>query len=138
MKECIFCQIASGEKAAFKLYEDDSFLAFLDINPIREGHILLIPKIHCSYIFSLDEELYMTLMLKVRQLAAVLARALEAERIGILTSGIAVPHVHIHLLPVFNRGDIDPRLAKPASRAYLAEIHQKLLPYFIAMGANQK
>src|SRR5690554_826707 len=111
-KECLFCQIIEGLSPSYKVYEDNYYLAFLDSKPIREGHILLVPKEHFDYVFDMPDEGYLLLFGKAKDLSHSLQRALNAQRIGLLISGIAIPHVHLHLLPVFEKGDLDPNLAK--------------------------
>lgn len=127
MKECLFCRIVEKKEPAFVIYEDDTFLVFLDINPIREGHVLLIPKFHCAYLFELENEALSKLFLKAKEMSKILEKALHVARIGIFVSGISVPHVHVHLLPVFTQKDLDPCLAKPASTEELLRLQKKIL-----------
>lgn len=127
MPQCLFCKIVRGESPSFKVFEDANCLAFLNSNPIRDGHILLIPKRHCEYIFDLNSEEYSYLFKIARQLSSKIQVSLNVKRVGILVSGISIPHVHIHLLPVFKKGDIDIRLAHQATETELTEIQKKIL-----------
>ena len=98
--ETIFSKIISGEIPAFKVAETLDFLAFLDINPLTKGHVLVIPKKEVDYIFDLDSETYVGLMMFAQIVAAGLKKAMPCERIGVSVIGLEVPHVHIHLIPI--------------------------------------
>lgn len=102
--DCVFCKIARGEIPAVKIWEDKKYLAFLDVNPITAGHTLLIPKKHSDYLFDLNDEEYSELMLNTKKIAKRLKEKLNSKRIGIIIEGFAVPHVHIHLVPI-NKSD---------------------------------
>src|SRR3954463_1488469 len=103
----IFSKIISGEIPAYIVAESIDFLAFLDINPLVEGHVLVIPKKEVDYIFDLDDETYAGLMIFVKIVAAGIEKAIPCERIGIAVIGLEVPHVHIHLVPLNNMDDIN-------------------------------
>jgi histidine triad (HIT) family protein len=126
MSECIFCKIAKGEIPSYKIWEDDKFYAFLDINPIHQGHVLLIPKKHHDYIFDYNNKDYLEIMLKAKMLASKIKTALGAKRVGLAIEGIAVPHLHLHLVPINNGNDLDPCKAKPATLKELQSMHEKL------------
>ncbi|MBR3291976.1 MAG: HIT domain-containing protein [Bacteroidales bacterium] len=108
----IFSRIVAGEIPSWKVAEDDRYYAFLDINPLTEGHTLVIPKKEVDYIFDLDEETYAGLW----QFAAKVARAVKAavpcKRVGVAVLGMEVPHTHIHLVPLQTEGDMDFRKEK--------------------------
>lgn len=108
----IFSRIVAGEIPSWKVAEDDRYYAFLDINPLMEGHTLVIPKKEVDYIFDLDEETYAGLW----QFAAKVARAVKAavpcKRVGVAVLGMEVPHAHIHLVPLQTEGDMDFRKEK--------------------------
>jgi histidine triad (HIT) family protein len=99
-ENCIFCKIVKGEIPAVKIWEDEKYLAFLDMNPINQGHALLIPKKHDDYIFDLNNEEYSELMLTAKEVAKLLKEKLNPKRIGIIVEGFGVSHVHIHLVPI--------------------------------------
>lgn len=111
----------------FIIYEDDICLAFLDKNPIRDGHILLITKKHHPYIFNLEDKLFFYIFAKAKELSSYLEKAMGAKRIGLVVSGISVPHTHIHLLPVYHQKDLDPNLSKPATTPELLLIQNLIL-----------
>jgi len=103
----IFTKIVNGEIPAHKVAETVDFLAFLDVSPLREGHILVIPKKEIDYIFDIDDELYVGMMLFAKIVARGLKRAIPCERIGVAVVGLEVPHAHIHLIPMNSVADMD-------------------------------
>ena len=107
----VFTKIVKGELPAYKVAEDERFLAFLDINPLSKGHTLVIPKEEIDYIFDLPEELYRDLWLFARRVARAIEKVVECERIGIAVVGLEVPHAHIHLIPINSVADMN--FAKP-------------------------
>ena len=112
----IFSRIAAGEIPSYKVAEDDRFFAFLDINPVAPGHVLVIPKHEESYIFNLDDEEYAAFTLFAKRVAAALEKAMPCKRIGVCVIGLEVPHAHIHLLPLNSEADMDfrkPKLTLP-------------------------
>lgn len=123
----IFTKIINGEIPCHKVAEDDKFLAFLDINPVAEGHTLVIPKAEVDYLFNLDDDTYTGLMLFAKRLAPALAKAVPCLRIGVAVIGLEVPHTHIHLVPLNTMADINfskPKL-KP-SQEDLKQVAQKI------------
>ena len=107
----IFSKIVSGEIPAYKVAESNEFLAFLDISPLAEGHVLVIPKAEVDYIFALDDETYTGLQLFAKIVATGLKEAIPCKRIGVAVIGLEVPHAHIHLIPM-NRVD-DLNFSRP-------------------------
>ncbi|HEY1009790.1 MAG: HIT family protein [Daejeonella sp.] len=103
----IFSKIVAGEIPAHTVAETTEFLAFLDINPLVEGHVLVIPKIETDYIFDLDSESYVGLMLFARIVAQGLKQAIPCNRIGVSVIGLEVPHAHIHLIPINDMDDMN-------------------------------
>jgi len=97
--DCIFCKIAQGEIPSYKVYEDNDFLAFLDINPFSRGHTLLIPKKHAKWIWDLDENDYSNLMNTVKKIARAMQKKFNTEWIVEGVAGIDVPHAHVHIIP---------------------------------------
>ena len=108
----IFSRIAAGEIPSYKVAEDERFYAFLDINPLAEGHTLVIPKKEVDYLFDLDEETYRGLFDFARKVAAAQKRAIKCRRIGVAVPGMEVPHAHIHLVPLQSEADLDFRKPK--------------------------
>lgn len=106
----IFTKIARGEIPSFKVAEDDSFYAFLDISPLAKGHTLVIPKhVEDDYIFHLDEQTYAGLWAFARKVAIALKAAVPCKRVGVCVLGMEVPHTHIHLVPLQSEGDLNFR-----------------------------
>ncbi|KUF45422.1 HIT family protein [Myroides marinus] len=102
----IFTKIITGEIPAYKVAEDDNFLAFLDINPNAKGHTLCIPKKEINKIFDMEEDHYMELMKFSRKVAKALELAVPCKRIGMAVVGLEVPHVHVHLIPLQEMDDM--------------------------------
>ena len=110
----IFSRIAAGEIPSWKVAESDDFYAFLDINPLAEGHTLVIPRnVEDDYIFNLEPELYEGLWAFARKVARALEAAVPCKRIGVAVLGMEVPHTHIHLVPLQSEGDLDFRKKRP-------------------------
>jgi histidine triad (HIT) family protein len=107
----IFSKIISGEIPAYKVAESNEFLAFLDISPLAEGHVLVIPKQEVDYIFDLDDETYTGLQIFAKIVATGLKQAIPCKKVGVAVIGLEVPHAHIHLIPM-NRVD-DMNFARP-------------------------
>lgn len=108
----IFSRIIAGEIPAHKVAENEDFLAFLDVNPLVKGHVLVITKKEVDYIFDLDDDLYLGLQKFARQVALGLKKAIPCERIGVAVIGLEVPHVHIHLVPINGIDDLNFSRAK--------------------------
>lgn len=108
----IFSRIAAGEIPSYKVAEDERFYAFLDINPMVEGHTLVIPKKEVDYIFDLDEETCAGLFAFARRVARAQKAAIPCKRIGVAVLGMEVPHAHIHLVPLQKESDLDFRKPK--------------------------
>ena len=100
----VFTKIINREIPGYIFYEDEKFIAILDINPIRDGHVLVIPKKEIDYIFDLDDQEYLELMSVSKKMAHLLEEKLKDKvnykRIAMLLDGSTVPHVHVHLIPV--------------------------------------
>jgi len=103
----IFTKIVNGEIPAYKVAENDDYLAFLDISPLRAGHTLVIPKVEVDYIFDLEDSVYTGLHLFAKQVAKALESVVECTRIGVAVIGLEVPHAHIHLCPMDSLADLD-------------------------------
>ena len=102
----IFTRIVNGEIPAYKVAEDENFLAFLDIFPVAQGHTLVIPKKEVDYLFDLDNNLYAGLQLFAKKVAEGLKKAVPCLKVGVLVLGLEVPHAHIHLIPMQSEGDV--------------------------------
>lgn len=109
----VFTKIAKGEIPSYKVAENEDFYAFLDINPLAEGHTLVIPKhLEKDYIFDLDDNTYLGLCAFAKKVAVALKAAVPCRRVGVAVLGMEVPHVHIHLVPLQTEQDLDFRKKK--------------------------
>jgi len=123
----IFSKIASGEIPCYKIAETKDFFAFLDINPLTEGHTLVIPKKETDYIFALDDNLLAEMFVFAKKVAKAIEKNVPCKRIGLAVIGLEVPHAHIHLIPINKVSDIDfsrPKLTPSKER--LNEIALKI------------
>lgn len=102
----VFEKIVAGEIPCYKIAETDKFLAFLDVSPIKEGHVLVIPKVAVDYIFDLDDDMYSGLTLFAKKVANAIDASIPCERVGVAVVGLEVPHAHIHLIPIHEVGDV--------------------------------
>ncbi|MFN8210723.1 MAG: HIT family protein [Bacteroidales bacterium] len=103
----IFTKIIKGEIPSYKVAEDDRFYAFLDINPLHEGHTLVVPKQETDYIFDLDDATLSDLILFSKKVGRAIEKAVPCQRIGIAVIGLEVPHCHVHLVPMNTMDDIN-------------------------------
>jgi histidine triad (HIT) family protein len=109
----IFTKIIQGQIPSYKVAEDDRFYAFLDINPLVEGHTLVVPKFdegsEGDYIFDLDDDTLAAMMLFAKKVAARLREVTGRARVAVMVLGLEVPHTHIHLIPIDSEADVDFR-----------------------------
>ena len=128
----IFTRIVNGEIPSHKVAETNEFLAFLDVNPLVEGHVLVIPKKEVDYIFDLDDETYAGLMIFSKIVATGIKKTIPCLRVGVAVIGLEVPHTHVHLVPLNHMNDINfsrPKL-KPTQEelsATAAKIREAIL-----------
>jgi histidine triad (HIT) family protein len=122
----IFTRIVNREIPAQILREDDDFLAFLDVRPIRAGHSLVIPKQEIDDVFDLPDALLSGLLVFARPVAHAIRQVTGATRVGMAVLGIEVPHAHIHLVPIDGIGDLDFRKAQAADAADLAAMAERI------------
>lgn len=102
----IFSRIIAGEIPCYKVAENETCFAFLDINPLVKGHVLCVPKIEDDYIFNLDDDTYVALTLFAKKVAKAIEKAVPCKRVGVAVMGMEVPHVHIHLMPINRESDM--------------------------------
>lgn len=124
MKNCIFCQVVEKKSPCYKVYEDDNFLAFLDIYPRTKGHTLLVPKKHYQWVYDVPNfgEYWLTAL----KITKAMKKALNPYFITYLTHGLQVPHAHIHILPrTINETGFIPEQKNFSSRE-MEEIAQKI------------
>lgn len=103
----IFTKIISGEIPAHKVAETQDFLAFLDISPLAEGHVLVIPKKEVDYIFDIDDETFAGLMIFAKIVARGIKKAIPCKKVGVSVIGLEVPHAHVHLIPMNSVSDMN-------------------------------
>lgn len=103
----IFSKIVSGEITAYKIAESEEFLAFLDINPLVKGHVLVIPKKETDYVFDLADDEYMGLWIFAKIVAQGIKKVYPCRKVGIAVVGLEVAHTHIHLIPINEVSDMN-------------------------------
>lgn len=109
---CVFCEIVAGRAPARTVYEDGDHIAFFPLEHINPGHIVLIPKQHTDYLFDLAPLAYEKLWSTAARIAPALKTAMSAKRVGVAVEGFSVPHVHVHLVPLYAFDDLNPARAK--------------------------
>jgi histidine triad (HIT) family protein len=123
----IFTKIINGEIPAYRIAEDEFFLAFLDINPLREGHTLLIPKTETDHFFDLDEKYLSRILVFAKPIALAIEKSFDCNRCGISVVGLEVPHAHLHLIPINQVSDMDFKKPKlKLSQQAFREIQNKI------------
>ncbi len=118
----IFTKIWKKEIPSYTIAENDSFYAFLDINPLAKGHTLVIPKKETDYIFDIADEEYQAFWLFAKQVARKIEKAIPCKRVGIAVIGLEVPHAHIHLVPINHVEDIN--FARPKMQLSAEEMEK--------------
>lgn len=123
----IFTRIIRGEIPCHNVGEDDRYLAFLDINPLREGHTLVIPKVEVDDLFDLDDELLSGMLPFAKNVARRIKAVVPCTRIGLTVIGLEVPHAHIHLIPIDGMSDMEfSRTKLTLSHDALAAIAERI------------
>ena len=125
----IFTKIIQGEIPSYKIYEDENYYAFLDINPNALGHTLCIPKKEVDKLFDLDDETYKGLMIFSKKIAEALKKAVDCQRIGISVIGLEVPHVHVHLIPINKMDDMSFNSKIKLSDDEFVDVMEKIKSY---------
>ena len=118
----IFSKIVNGDIPCYRVAEDDLFLAFLDVNPLVQGHVLVIPKQEVDYVFDLEDDLLAGLTLFAKKVAIKMKRVLPCDRIGVTVIGLEFPHAHIHLMPINSIADMD--FSKPKKKFDSAKLEK--------------
>lgn len=108
----IFSKIAAGEIPSYKCAENEEFYAFLDINPVVKGHVLVIPRREVDYIFDMEDEELSRFHVFAKRVAKAIKEAFPCKKVGMSVFGLEVPHAHIHLMPMNSEGDMDFRRQK--------------------------
>jgi histidine triad (HIT) family protein len=128
----IFSKISAGDIPGHFVARNEEFFAILDINPLREGHVLVIPVKEIDYLFDLDNEVLGRYMAFSKRVAGAIEKVIECKRIGVAVIGLEVPHAHIHLVPIDHVGDIDftqPKLSPTTEQ--LSETGKRIREAFI-------
>jgi histidine triad (HIT) family protein len=124
----IFSKIIAGEIPAYKIAENDKFFAFLDIFPLREGHVLVVPKKEVDNLFDLPAEYLSEMLLFAQPIAKAIEKSFRCNRCGIEVIGLEVPHAHMHLIPINNSNDLNFTQSKPkASDESLKKAQEKII-----------
>ena len=124
----IFSKIINGEIPGYKIAENETFFAFLDIFPLREGHVLVIPKVEVDNLFDLDDTYLSEMLTFARPIAKAIEKSFPCNRCGIAVIGLEVPHAHMHLVPINSSNDLN--FTQPKSKASdedLKAAQQKIL-----------
>jgi histidine triad (HIT) family protein len=103
----IFSKIVAGEIPCYKVAENDKFLAFLDVFPLKNGHVLVIPKEEVDYIFDMEDQLLSELHVFAKKVAVAMKKSIECTKVGVAVVGLEVPHTHIHLIPIDSVSEMD-------------------------------
>ena len=101
----IFSKIINGEIPSHKIAENEHYYAFLDINPLKKGHTLVVPKEETDYLFDLDDQTLGGMMVFAKRIARAIDRVIKCKRVGVVVLGMEVPHAHIHLIPLDKESD---------------------------------
>ena len=124
----IFSKIISGEIPSYKITENEHFYAFLDIFPLREGHVLVVPKNETDKLFDLPDQYLSEILLFAKPIAHAIEKAFRCNRCGISVVGLEVPHAHIHLIPINSANDLNFTQSKPkAKEESLKKVQEKIL-----------
>lgn len=103
----IFSKIISGEIPCYKVAENDQFLAFLDIMPLKRGHVLVIPKVETDFIFDLEDDTLAQMMIFAKKVAQKIKQNFDCKKVGVAVIGLEVLHAHIHLIPINSMNDMN-------------------------------
>lgn len=126
----IFSKIIRGDIPSYKIAENEKFFAFLDIFPLREGHVLVVPKTEVDNLFDLPEQYLSELLLFARPIAKAIEKAFDCNRCGISVIGLEVPHAHVHLIPIHSANDLNFTRSKPkASEEALKKVQERILAF---------
>jgi histidine triad (HIT) family protein len=124
----LFSKIIAGDIPSFKIAENDRFFAFLDVFPLRTGHVLVIPKVEVDNLFDLDADYLSEILVFAQPIAKAIERAFPCNRCGISVIGLEVPHAHVHLVPINSSNDLNFVQPKPrASDEALKKVQEKIL-----------
>ena len=124
----LFSKIIAGEIPSYKIAENEKFFAFLDIFPLREGHVLVVPKIETDKLFDLPDIYLSEMLVFAKPIAKAIEKTFDCNRCGISVIGLEVPHAHMHLIPINSSNDLNFTQSKPkASEEKLKKVRQRIL-----------
>jgi histidine triad (HIT) family protein len=127
MEDCIFCKIAKGEIPCHKVYENNNFLAFLDIQPVSHGHILIIPKKHIIWMYDADDETISNIFNLTKKIMLALKKAMKCDYVQVWISGEEIPHFHVHLLPRYFKDNLPDPIRKKYQEGEPEKILKKII-----------
>jgi histidine triad (HIT) family protein len=126
----IFSKIIRGDIPSYKIKEDDKFFAFLDIMPLREGHVLVVPKVERDKFFDMEDDYLSELLVFAKPIARAIEKAFACNRCGLSVIGLEVPHAHLHLIPINSANDLNfNQLKLKITEAQLEDAQQKILAH---------
>lgn len=126
----IFSKIIAGEIPSYKIAENEKFYAFLDIFPLREGHVLVVPKNETDKFFDLPDDYLAEMLVFAKPIAHAIEKAFHCNRCGISVVGLEVPHAHLHLIPISSANDLNfTQHKKQAQAEQLKEAQKKILQH---------
>lgn len=126
----IFSKIIAGDIPSYKIAENEKFFAFLDIFPLRPGHVLVVPKTEVDNLFDLPQVYLQEMLLFAQPIAKAIEKAFDCNRCGISVIGLEVPHAHVHLIPINSANDLNFNQEKPqASPEVLKAVQEKILTH---------
>ena len=124
----IFSKIIAGEIPSYKIAENEKFFAFLDISPLREGHVLVVPKVEVDNLFDLPSEYLREILEFAQPIAKAIEKSFHCNRCGLSVIGLEVPHAHVHLIPINSSNDLNFTQHKiKASDESLKKVQKKIL-----------
>ena len=124
----IFSKIIQGELPAYKIKENDRFIALLDAFPLTKGHVLVVPKTEVDKLFDLDDAYLSEILLFAKPIAKAIEKTFDCNRCGVSVIGIEVPHAHVHLMPINNANDINFTKGKlTLSKEEMKQIQEQII-----------
>lgn len=124
----VFTKIITGEIPSYKITENDKFIAFLDVFPLRAGHVLVVPKIEVDKLFDLPADYLAEILQFAQPIARAIEKSFDCKRCGISVVGIEVPHAHVHLIPINNANDLNFTQAKTSfSEGEMKAFQEKII-----------
>lgn len=126
MNTCVFCQTANGNDKDIMIYRDDVVAVFPTHAPLQEGHLLVVPRQHVEDVFTMSKDDYDHLFDIARQLEPILKSLYQSPKVALIVSGLEVPHVHLHICPIYHHGDIDSGRAHVVPHEEMARVAEKI------------